>query len=130
MSFELIDDDTLYLIRKSGGAYVNRVWVDGVETVSQFQGNPQPYNDGNESLPMITGVEAVEVLHIFTQSLLFVADSELNILGDIICLEDPRTTPTAKRYLLKQMMPWVKSATSFDLIPSYREYIGIRERAD
>ena len=128
MAFALISDDPLWIVRRTDGAYINRVWVEGTEAVGATTGLLEPYRDGQESITLPSGYDVVDAYMLSTEDTsLQVADPEAEIEADFITEEDPAVVTNTPRFRVVSKAPW-KANSSFSLIPTYQEYLVVRER--
>lgn len=127
MAFTLLSDDPLWVVRYEG-AYVNRVWVDGVPVVTPIEGLIEPYKMGQEGIPLPEGNDVEDAFILSTEVLtLRTDDPETEQKADYVTLEDPEVITETYKYRVAATAPW-SANSSFSLIPSYKEYLLIRER--
>jgi hypothetical protein len=125
-------DDTFYkeVAPNPAGEMVDFEWVVYPNTYTTFTGLWSPYKEGESSITLPDGVSSEDTIVINTTETLSTDDSSIGneSTGERIYLQNPEVNLNTHKYLVKKAAPWVANS-SFQLIPSFNEYIAVRERA-
>lgn len=124
--FTLIQDDDMWVTSREG-AWVNRVWVDGVPTITKLSGLFEPYQHGETSLILPQGVSSEDAVIIYTEHILNTYNNLTDNIteADLVTLQDPTLHPNTFKYMVLMKELW-STNTSFTLIPSHNVYIAKR----
>jgi len=130
LGFTLLDDDQLFKETTVVlGQWINRQYVESpVSSIDSFDGIWEPFNEGESSLNLPTGISSTDAITLFTNDVLRVANDIAGNVSDrqIIFLEDPAVITTTIPYVVMDKAFW-KGNSAFSFVSEYTEYLCIRE---
>lgn len=130
LGFSLLADDEIFLVTKTVlGSWVGGKYVEATtESIDPIAVIWEPFNSGESTIVLPTGVSSSGAITIFSQQDLKISnDLSGNVAdGDLIFLEDPVLVPTTLLYQIWDKAPWVTNA-AFTLLKGHNEYVALRK---
>lgn len=126
----LLQEDTIYKkTTTSAGEWVGGQYIQSTaDSIDAMTAIVEPYQSGESTLILPTGVMSTDAKLIYSQELLTVASNLTGNItdGSIVYMDDPTTNTNTPAYVIMDKEEWSGNA-GFTLMQAYNIYLAIRK---